>query len=68
MQAGWWRGLQKKQEKNDPGCSNQEKFVFPTIDIEQLVWLWNHCCHVKADPSGSDHGAAHRPLIWRWRR
>ena len=36
-------GLQKEQEENDPRCSDKENLVSSFMDVEQLVWFWNHC-------------------------
>ena len=35
-------GLQKEQEENDPRCSDEENLVSSFMNVEQLVWLWNH--------------------------
>ena len=35
-------GLQKEQEENDPRCSDKENLVSSFMNVEQLVWLWNH--------------------------
>ena len=35
--------LKKKQEQDDPGCAYEKQLIRSAIDIEQLVWFWNHC-------------------------
>jgi len=39
--------LEQEKKQYNPGGTNEEYLVGTLVNIEKLVWLWNHCSPTK---------------------
>jgi hypothetical protein len=35
--------LEQEKKQHNPSGANEKYFVGTLVNIEKLVWLWNHC-------------------------